>query len=65
MTAHGQRRLSLEACREILGEDAPADERQLEEQRDHAYRLASLLLEIYLAEKAKIRPASLPDDAEI
>jgi hypothetical protein len=65
MTAHGQRRLSLEACREILGEDAPADESQLEEQRDHAYRLASLLLEIYLAEKARTGQAALPEDAEI
>ena len=64
MTAHGQRRLSLEACREILGEDAPADEGQLEEQRDHAYRLASLLLEIYLAEKARTSQAILPEDAE-
>ena len=64
MTARGQRRLSLEECRKILGEDAPADEHQLEEQRDHAYQLASLLLEIYLAEKAKTRPAGLPDDAE-
>ena len=65
MTARGQRRLSLEACRKILGEDAPADEQQLEEQRDHAYRLASLLLEIYLAEKAKNTSSGLPDDAEM
>ena len=64
MTTHGQRRLSLEECREILGEDAPADERQLEEQRDHAYRLASLLLEIYLAEKARKAPAGLPKDPQ-
>jgi len=60
-----QHRLSLEECRKILGEDAPADERQLEEQRDQAYRLASLLLEIYLAEKARAGPAGLPEDAEI
>jgi hypothetical protein len=65
MTAPGQRRLSLEECRKILGEDAPADERQLEEQRDHAYRLASLLLEIYLAEKARTCPAGLPEDADM
>jgi hypothetical protein len=65
MTAPGPRRLSLEECRKILGEDAPADEHQLEEQRDHAYRLASLLLEIYLAEKARTYPADLPEDAEI
>ena len=64
MNVRGQRRLSLEECRKILGEDAPADEQQLEEQRDHAYQLASLLLEIYLAEKDKIRPADLPNDAE-
>lgn len=37
MNVRRQRRLSLEECRKILGEDAPADERQLEEQRDHAY----------------------------
>ena len=65
MTGRGQRRLSLEACRQILGEDAPADERQLEEQRDHAYSLASLLLEIYLAEKARKAPAGLPEESEI
>lgn len=64
MNVPGQRRLSLEECRKILGKDAPDDERQLEEQRDHAYQLASLLLEIYLAEKDRTRPADLPEDAE-
>ena len=45
--------LSLEACRKILGEDAPADEGQLEKQREDAYRLARLLMEIYRGEKDK------------
>ena len=42
--------LSLEECRQILGDDAPADDRQLEEERADAYRLARLLLELYRAE---------------
>lgn len=41
--------LSLEKCREILGDDAPLDERQLEERREDAYRLAQLLIEIFRA----------------
>ena len=57
--------LSLERCREILGEDAPADERQLEKARDDAYRFARLLLEIYREEKAKRREAELAEDLEI
>lgn len=57
--------LSLERCREILGEDAPADERQLEKARDDAYRFARLLLEIYREEKAKRREAELAEDPEI
>jgi hypothetical protein len=57
--------LPLERCREILGEDAPADERQLEKARDDAYRLARLLLEIYRAEKAKRRESELAEDPEI
>ncbi|HWM94245.1 MAG TPA: hypothetical protein VN493_26045 [Thermoanaerobaculia bacterium] len=57
--------LSLERCREILGEDAPADERQLEKARDDAYRLARLLLEIYREEKAKRREAELAEDPEL
>ena len=56
--------LSLEACRKILGEDAPADDHQLEKARDHAYRLARLLLEIYREEKAKRREAELAEDPE-
>ena len=44
--------LSLEACRELLGDEAPADERELEARRDHAYRLARLLIEIYREQKA-------------
>ena len=57
--------LPLERCREILGEDAPADDRQLEKARDHAYRLARLLLEIYREEKAKRLEAELAEDPEI
>lgn len=57
--------LPLERCREILGEDAPADERQLKKARDDAYRLARLLLEIYRAEKAKRREAELAEDPEM
>ena len=57
--------LSLERCREILGEEAPADERQLEKARDDAYRFARLLLEIYREEKAKRREAELAEDFEI
>jgi hypothetical protein len=56
--------LSLERCREILGEEAPADERQLEKARDDAYRFARLLLEIYREEKAKRREAELAEDPE-
>ena len=57
--------LSLETCREILGEDAPADERQLEEARDVAYHLARLLLETYRSEKASKQTDSLPKDTEL
>jgi hypothetical protein len=57
--------LALETCRKILGEDAPADERQLEKARDDAYRLARLLLDIYRAEKAKKYEAELAEDPEI
>jgi hypothetical protein len=57
--------LSLERCREILGDDAPADERQLEKARDDAYRFARLLLEIYREEKAKRREAELAEDTDI
>jgi hypothetical protein len=57
--------LPLETCREILGEDAPADALQLEKARDDAYRLARLLLEIYRAEKAKKYQAELAEDPEI
>ena len=44
--------LSLEACRELLGDEAPADERELEARRDHAYRLARLLIDLYREQKA-------------
>jgi hypothetical protein len=57
--------LSLETCRQILGEDAPADERQLEKARDDAYRLARLLLEIYRAEKARNSPDRLSENPKI
>jgi hypothetical protein len=54
--------LSLEDCRKILGEDAPADDSQLEKQRDDAYRLARLLLEIYRADKTRNPPEDLPKE---
>jgi hypothetical protein len=57
--------LSLETCRKILGEDAPADERQLEKARDDAHQLARLLLEIYRSEKVKKHETGLSEDAEI
>lgn len=57
--------LSLEACRKILGEDAPADERQLEKARDDAHQLARLVLEIFRAQRAEKSPTALPEDAEI
>ena len=38
------------------GDDAPADDRQLEEERAEAYRLARLLLELYLAETGNKLP---------
>ncbi|HEX3130915.1 MAG TPA: hypothetical protein VH394_26510 [Thermoanaerobaculia bacterium] len=57
--------LPLERCREILGEDAPEDERELEKARDDAHRLARLLLEMYRAEKTKKREAELAEDPEI
>ncbi len=57
--------LSLEDCRKILGEDAPADESQLEKQRDDAYRLARLLFEMYQAEKAKRHSHILQKDTVI
>lgn len=55
--------LSLEDCRKILGEDAPADDSQVEKQRDDAYRLARLLLEIYRADKTRNPPEDLPEEA--
>jgi hypothetical protein len=48
--------LSLEECRQILGDDAPADDRQLEEERADAYRLARLILELYRAETGNKLP---------
>jgi len=55
--------LSLEKCRELLGEEAPADERELEKWRDEAYCLARLLLEIYLSEHGKDVPPNFPEEA--
>ena len=52
--------LSLEAVREALGDEAPADERELEARRDHAYRLARLLIEIYREQKASGNLPSAP-----
>ena len=51
--------LSLEDCRKILGEDAPADDSQLEQQREAAYRLAHLLMEIYSSNKTRNRQNTL------
>lgn len=45
--------LSLERCREILGPDAPADERELEQRRDQAYQLARLVMEIFQGQTPK------------
>jgi hypothetical protein len=56
--------LSLERCREILGDEAPADDRELEAWRDEAHCLARLLFEMYCAETGKNMPASLTDDAD-
>ena len=58
--------LSLEAVREALGDEAPADERELEARRDHAYRLARLLIEIYREQKASGNlPSALPNRPRI
>ena len=58
--------LSLEAVREALGDEAPADERELEARRDHAYRLARLLIEIYREQKASRNlPSSAPNSLQI
>ena len=58
--------LSLEAVREALGDEAPADERELEARRDHAYRLARLLIEIYREQKvSRNLPSSAPDRLKI
>jgi hypothetical protein len=58
--------LSLERCREILGDEAPADDRQLEIMREEAYRLARLLIEAYRAQRdAKNPPAGSPPDPKI
>jgi hypothetical protein len=56
--------LSLERCREILGAEAPADDRQLEEWRDEAHCLARLLLEMYCAETGENMPISLTNNTE-
>jgi hypothetical protein len=55
--------LSLDACRKILGDDAPADEAQLEKQRDDAYHLARLLFEMYQTEKDRRRSEILQKDS--
>ncbi|HVR99055.1 MAG TPA: hypothetical protein VMW27_20720 [Thermoanaerobaculia bacterium] len=57
--------LSLETCRKILGSDAPVDDHELAEQREEAYRLARLLIEVFLAQKtSKKVTARLTGDAE-
>ena len=58
--------MSLERCREILGDEAPADDRQLEIMREETYRLARLLIEAYRAQRdAKNLPAGRPADPKI
>ena len=59
--------LSLERCREILGDEAPADDRQLEIMREEAYRLARLLIEAYRAQRAAAKnlPAGRPPDPKV
>jgi hypothetical protein len=57
--------LSLEECRQILGDDAPADDRQLEEERADAYRLARLILELYQAETGNKLPKLSPKRPKI
>lgn len=49
--------LSLDRCREILGERAPMDEQQLAEVRDQADRMARLLLEVF----RQVRTGDLED----
>jgi hypothetical protein len=56
--------LSLEDCRKILGEDAPADDSQLEQQREAAYRLAHLLMDLYRAGKPQSGMTELPKEAK-
>lgn len=53
--------LSLERCREILGPDAPDDERELEQRRDEAYQLARLITEIFQGQTPRKAP-SAPED---
>jgi hypothetical protein len=45
--------LSLEACRALLGADAPTDDSELAEQREEVYLLARLLLEVFLSNAPK------------
>jgi hypothetical protein len=56
--------LSLEDCRKILGEDAPADDSQLEKQREAAYRLAHLLMDFYRTGKPRSGMTELPKEAK-
>ena len=58
--------ISLETCREILGEEAPDDNRDLEAQREDAYRIARLLLEVFFAQKTSAKASTpLAEDAEL
>jgi hypothetical protein len=59
--------LSLEDCRALLGPDAPADDSQLAQQREEAYCLARLLVEIFLSNTPKTSlypPQQPPENAE-
>ena len=58
--------LSLDECRKILGDDAPADDSQLEELCAEAYCLARLLFEILRDQGTpKNLPAGPPPDPEM
>jgi hypothetical protein len=53
--------LSLEQCREILGADAPGDDRELEQRRDEAYQLARLVMEIFQGKTPRKASSALED----
>lgn len=53
--------LSLERCRELLGERAhEMPDAQVIDVRDNLYALADLLIDIYLRDDAPLRPRNTP-----